>query len=334
MYLLVEFSVAVLPIIVFLFSMWMLDSFQLIGFKEILLTIFYGFIIAGLTVLIHNQLVQFFELDKRTLSQLIAPFTEESLKLLPVIILMKKHQVGFMIDAAIYGLCIGAGFAIIENIYYLNSIENASIIIWIVRGFGTAVMHAGTTAIAAIISKDIIDTKNWSGYLPFLPGLLAAALIHGLFNLFILPPTTSALIIILILPALFYSVFKKSEEHTRNWLGTGLDSDMDLLQIVMSGEISDSKIGIYVKSIQEKFEPITVGDIICYLRVYLELSIKAKGVLIMKESGIDLPPDPVIEAQFEELKYLDKQIGTMGKIAIQPLLNTKSADLWQLSLIK
>ena len=64
MYSLLEYSVAILPIIVFLFSMWMLDSFQLIGFKEILLTIFYGFLIAGVAVLFHNQLVQVFELDK------------------------------------------------------------------------------------------------------------------------------------------------------------------------------------------------------------------------------------------------------------------------------
>ena len=49
-----------------------------------------------------------------------------------------------MIDAAIYGFAVGAGFAFIENIYYLHSLEHHKIVVWIIRGLGTAVMHGGT----------------------------------------------------------------------------------------------------------------------------------------------------------------------------------------------
>lgn len=330
----VEFSIAILPIVIFLFGMWMLDSFQLIKTKDVVLTIFTGFIIAGLAVLLHGGILSYTGIERATLSRFIAPVSEEILKFIPVLYLIVTRRVGFMVDAAIFGLAVGAGFAIIENLYYLNAIEATSLITWFVRGFGTAIMHGCTTAIAAIISKDLYDTKDWPTFFVFIPGYLLAVVLHGLFNMFILPPTTSALLITITLPPVLYLVFKKSEGHTRSWLGTGLDSDMELLQILLAGNISETRIGRYFQSIRDKFPPVVVGDIICYLRVYLELSIKAKGILIMKENGVELPPDPHVEAQFEELEYLEAQIGKIGILAIQPLLKINNTDLWQLSLMR
>jgi len=109
---------------------------------------------------------------------------------------------------------------------------------------------------------------------------------------------------------------------------------MEILRILMAGGISQSKLGNYLNTIQERFSPAVTGDIICYLRIYLELSIKAKGILIMKENGFPQKPDPEIEAQFAELQYLEKQIGKTGKLAIQPLLKLNNSDLWQLSMMR
>ncbi|MDR9416192.1 MAG: PrsW family glutamic-type intramembrane protease [Gracilimonas sp.] len=334
MYAVLEFSIALLPMVAFLVCMWFFDSFELVKKREVLYAILTGFLVAGAAILMHNGLLSFYSLERSTLSRFIAPFTEEILKFVPVIYLIKTKRVGFMIDAAILGFAIGAGFAIIENLYYLNALTDASLLTWFVRGFGTAIMHGGTVAVAAIISKDLFDTKKWLFLIPFIPGFLFAVILHGLFNMFLLPPMTSALLIIIVLPPVFFTVFKKSEAHTRSWLGTGLDSDMELLKILLAGNISETRMGSYIKSIQEKFPPTVVGDIICYLRIYLELSIKAKGILIMKDSGLELPPDPKVEAQFKELEYLEKQIGTTGKLAIQPLLKISNTDLWQLSLMR
>ena len=216
----------------------------------------------------------------------------------------------------------------------MRNLSDPGLVTWFVRGFGTAVMHGGTTSIAAIISKDINDHKRWVPHLVYIPGFGAAVLIHALFNQFLLPPVTVTLLIVTLLPPMLYLIFKKSEENTRTWLGTGLDSDMEMLRMLMAGNISQSRIGSYLHSIENKFSGEIVGDIICYLRIYLELSIKAKGILIMKENDFDLPPDPEVQAQFEELKYLENNIGKTGKMAIQPLLKLNDRDLWQLYLLQ
>jgi RsiW-degrading membrane proteinase PrsW (M82 family) len=329
-----EFGVALLPMITFLFGMWMFDSFKLVKKRELVFTILLGFIVAGVAILVNSGIMETSGISRRDFSRFIAPVTEEVLKLLFVVYIIRANKVGFMIDAALMGFAVGAGFAIVENLYYLSVLSEAGLLTWFVRGFGTAIMHGGTTAIAAVLSKDFYDTKEWPDFLKFMPGLAAAIVIHSLFNMFILPPITSTLLIVLILPPVFYTIFKRSEEHTRNWLGTGLDSDMELLKILVAGNISETKMGAYIKSIQDRFPPLVVGDIICYLRVYLELSVKAKGVLIMKENGFELPPDPAVEAQFKELEYLDDQIGKTGKLAIQPLLKINNTDLWQLSMMR
>ena len=334
MQVIIEFSVALLPMVIFLLTMWYLDTFQLIKKKFLLSTVVIGCITAGLATLVNDFITIHYSVDRLTLSRFIAPFTEEFLKLIPILLLFRQRRIGFMIDSAILGFAIGVGFALIENIFYLSVLNNTSLITWFVRGFGTAIMHGGVTSIADIILKIISDTKSWNIFFTFLFGYLSAVIIHAVYNLFLLPPITTAIITILSLPIIYYVIFNKSEEFTRSWLGVGLDNDMELLKLLMAGNISETRVGKYISTIQNSFQPLVVGDIICYLRIYLELSVKAKGLLILKDSGIELEPDTSTIAQFKELEYLETQIGKTGKLAIQPLLNLKDTDLWQLTLIK
>ena len=46
---------------------------------------------------------------------------------------------------------VGCGFALIENLYVLWNAPDAGLATWVVRGFGTAIMHGGATAIVAVI---------------------------------------------------------------------------------------------------------------------------------------------------------------------------------------
>lgn len=334
MQVIIEFSVALLPMVFFLITMWYLDTFQLIKKRFLFTTVVIGCFTAGLATVINDYITINYVVDRLTLSRFIAPFTEEFVKILPVILLFRQRRIGFMIDSAILGFAIGVGFALVENIFYLSVLDNTSLLTWFVRGFGTAIMHGGATSIAAIVIKIISDTKFWNIFIIYLSGYLSAVFIHALYNLFLLPPITTALITILSLPIIYFVIFTKSEELTRSWLGVGLDNDMELLKILMAGNISETRLGKYISTIQNSFQPLVVGDIICYLRVYLELSVKAKGLLILKDSGIEIEADSSTIAQVKELEYLDTQIGKTGKLAIQPLLNLKDTDLWQLTLIK
>ena len=66
---------------------------------------------------------------------------------------MRTRRTGFLTDAAILGFAVGAGFATVENIYYLRIFPDAPWLVWAIRGLGTAVMHGGASAIFAVLRQ-------------------------------------------------------------------------------------------------------------------------------------------------------------------------------------
>ena len=113
----------------------------------------------------------------------------------------------------------------------------------------------------------------------------------------------------------------------------GFDADTELLELINSGEFSTSKVGMYLHSLKEKFEGPIVVDLLCYLRLHTELSIRAKGLLMMRESGFTNKAGEVTRAKLEELNFLEYSIGVTGKLAIKPFLRMSQKDLWQFYML-
>jgi hypothetical protein len=153
------------------------------------------------------------------------------------------------------------------------------------------------------------------------------------FNHFYVSPNLTTVLQLLVLPVFFVGVFHLSELRTRDWLGVGFDSDAELLELIHSGRLSDSRIGSYLEQLKRRFEPTTVADMLCLLRLRLELSIRAKGILLMRQAGFSPEPDPELEAHFAELRYLEHAIGHTGLFAMAPFFHFSDRDLWQYHML-
>jgi hypothetical protein len=241
--------------------------------------------------------------------------------------------VGFVVDAAIYGFAIGTGFAFFENIYYLPVHPNPTIWTWIVRGFGTALMHSGTTAIFAMISRTLDNRATAVRLWTLLPGLAAAIVLHSLYNQFLVAPLLATALIVLVFPYIFMFLFQRSERETRGWVGSGFDTDQELLRVMRAGQVSDTPVGLYLKGLRTSYPPEVIVDMMCLLRLRAELGIKAKGILLMREAGFEADPDPSLPAKLEEMRYLEQSIGRTGMRALKPFVDTNAQDLWQLNLL-
>jgi hypothetical protein len=237
------------------------------------------------------------------------------------------------VDASIYGFAVGTGFALLENAYYLGSIPDTHLVVWLIRGLGTAVMHGGTTSIFGISSQLLAEFKSPKQMLIFMPGLLTAIVLHSLFNHLFFSPVFSTLVTLIVFPLLIFVAFEKSEQSLQNWLEVGFDADTELLELMNSGRLSESKVGKYLQSLREKFSGEVVMDLLCYLRIHLELSLRAKGILMMREAGFDAAPDEEMRSLFQEMKYLERSIGKTGKLALLPFLHISGKELWQLYMI-
>jgi RsiW-degrading membrane proteinase PrsW (M82 family) len=318
------------PVACFLGALMALDSYKLVKLHRVLAILAAGAALAAISYFINGGLLEA-GLSFKALTWYVAPVVEELLKAAVVVLLIRLHRVGFLVDAAIAGFAVGTGFAMVENLLYLRIAPDATLGAWMVRGFGTAIMHGGATAIFGVMSLSMAEED--ASPAAFLPGFLVAVALHSAFNHFFFSPLVSTVGIAVLLPALLQLVFARSEKAVGSWLGTGFDADTEMLELINSGRLSGSPVGRYLHDVKEKFEGPVVADLICYLRLHTELALRAKGILMMRENGFEVPVDEATREKFAEMRYLEKSIGPTGRKALQPMLHMSHKDLWQLHML-
>lgn len=330
---LVRAPIGLLPALMFLFALLCLDSYKLVKFRTVSWVIGAGGMMTVIAFFLNGVLLEGSSVDFSVFSRYVAPLVEETLKGLIVVFLFRSNRIGFLVDSAIMGFAVGAGFAVVENLYYLYAGAQLNVGVWIVRGFGTAIMHGGVTAIFAIVSHALTERNMKINPLLYLPGLAAAVCLHSLFNHFVLPPIAMTLGNLAVLPPLLYAVFRKSAAHLHEWLELDFDTDAGLLEQINSGDFATSKIGRFLNDLRSRFDGPVVVDMLCYLRLYTELALRAKGVLLMRENGLEVPVGERTREKFAELDFLERSIGKTGVLAMRPFLQMTRKDLWQLNVL-
>jgi hypothetical protein len=266
-------SVGLFPVLIFLGVLVYLDSYKLVRFRVVLAAIAAGGMAALASYFVNALILNLTDMTIVMFARYVSPLVEEALKGLILVYLIRKHRIGFPVDAAIFGFAAGTGFAMIENLHFLGVLSDKPFAVWIIRGFGTAIMHGGAVAIFGIVAHTLSEEKQSTGMDVLAPGFLA-------------------------------------------------------------GNFSESKVGRYLTSLREHFKPEVMIDLLCYLRLHVELSMRSTGMLMLRESGFDAEPNPEVQGMLEELRFLEKSIGRTGRMALKPFLRLSSRDLWQLYMLE
>ena len=334
MELLLALLLGLVPVILFLASLRAMDSHQLTPVRRVAIVIFAGMGAALISLFCNSLLRDFGLTSSATFTGFVAPAVEELVKGAVVVALFRAHRVGFLVDAAILGFAVGAGFALTENLYLLLAGPPMSEGVWLIRGLGTAVMHGGVSAIFALMAQRFTERSLRLNLVFFLPGLVVATVLHWAFNQFYLSPLLHTIVVLTVLPVLLVFVFRKSAGDLHAWLQLDFDSDADLIRQIDSGELRDTNAGRFLADIRARFPGHVVGDMLCYLRVYTELALRAKGLLMMRQHGLAAEPDPEVRDMFNELRYLRRSIGRIGVLALRPFLHFDRKDRWQLTVLE
>src|SRR5271163_3609925 len=164
-------TLALLPVLMFLAALRVLDSYKLVSLRTVVTALAAGAAAAAICYGINTVIFRQLHEDQYA-NQYIhfgAPVVEELAKAAFWIFLIASARVAFMVDSAICGFAIGAGFALVENVSYLQVLGGRSFGIWLIRGFGTAVMHGGVAAIGAFVSVYLSESRRWRGVRRFAP---------------------------------------------------------------------------------------------------------------------------------------------------------------------
>ncbi len=333
--LLTRAPVGLLPVLIFLVVLVYMDSYKLVGLRTVLWVILAGALLPVAGYWINGYIIAELGWDLPTYSRYAAPIIEEGMKASVMIFLFRTNRIGFLVDAAILGFAVGAGFGVVENFYYLYLASDAHIAVWVVRGFGTAIMHGGAMALFGIMAQTLTERSMKINPLLYVPGFIVAITIHSVFNHFIaMSAIYTTLGTLIVLPPILLLVFQKSAKSMHEWLEVDFDEDALLLEQINSGAFVESKIGRFLEDLRQKFDGPVVVDMLCYLRLYTELALRAKGVLMMRENGLDTPVGERTRAKFEEMHYLENSIGKTGILAMRPFLQMTRKDLWQLYVLE
>src|SRR5215467_10664941 len=321
-------SLALLPVLLFLAGLVQLDGYKLLRLRMMLVLVFAGAVAAGISYLLNNLAYAHYSGSFAAYSRWVSPWIEEALKAALLVFLIRTRRVGLPVDAAIAGFAIGTGFALVENLYYLMSRPHTALPVQVIRGFGTA-------AVLAMISNTLYERRPSGGLYLLLPGYVAAVALHTGYNYLLVRPALATLATLLVLPFVIYLVFDHSERILRKWIEVDLDSDVELLQSISAGRFLASKSGRYLQALRDRFRGEELADMLCYLRVHGELAVRAKGLLLLRETGMPEPPlDAETRGRLAELEQLERAIGKTGLLALRPLMMATGKEIWQLTLLR
>ena len=330
------FAVSLIPIIVYIIFIYKIDHFALISIKRLLLLALIGM----LTALACFGL---FLLTDRVISgksaDIIHPVIEELVKSIPLLILAFRKRIAFFIDSVICGAAVGGGFSFLENIFYLVLGDSVDLSTGLFRGLEVALIHMGCSAIiAAGMMMVVRQTERKRSRMPMstndiikTTALFVVALAFHIFhNTFQFTPIMQFFWVLAVMIGMIAVVYFYDIDMTHRWLDKGLDMQINLLRSIEGGHLLNTPTGTFLESVKELFPPNVYFDIICYVRLLIELSVAAKTRFMLHEVGMDEPLEAnkkeLYMSQFVELGELEKNIGPSAKMTIAPIVKLSPAD--------
>ena len=184
--------VGLAPVLAFLGALVALDSYKLVALRTVVVVVALGVAVAVVAYFANGAVLDATGIARTTLARYVAPVIEEVAKAAVVVLLVRANRVGFLVDAAILGFAVGTGFALVENLQYQRLAPDAGVGVWIVRGFGTAIMHGGVTAIFAMASVAMLERER-GGAAAYGPALALAVVLHSAYNHAFVSPLASML---------------------------------------------------------------------------------------------------------------------------------------------
>ena len=331
----IDWSLALVPVLMLTAAFIWLDVFKLVSFRETV-----GLLLAGGASAIVAYPLSGYFLDTLPIgfsnySRFAAPWIEEALKAVVVIGLFRINRIGLTLDAVIMGFAVGAGFSVVENVFYLVRFPELAAPVWIVRGLGTAVMHGTTAAVLAAIAHRLAvrelhhEARNFHFRLWwFVPAYLAAVAIHTLFNQFPSQPLLAMLVTTLVAPFALMAILRFGTTKARQWLAAEEEAHRALLEKLKAGAFPDRPGWRRIEELVERAGPQT-GALIREYVIVLTRLILAEEEVLLQQSEDTHRVETDGRALFKRLHDLRRELGSVTIHAVTSLLPFSRSDYWE-----
>jgi RsiW-degrading membrane proteinase PrsW (M82 family) len=336
-----HWGLALIPVLVLLAVFDWLDAFELVNIKEILVLLLLGGIAASLSWPVSGRLLDTLPIGFSNYSRFVAPWIEEAIKGVMIVALFRMNRIGYKLDAVIAGFAIGAGFSVVENIIYLLRFPDYGAGTWLVRGFGTAVMHGATLAILAAIAHQLAEREHrepasdfdfhlwW-----FVPGYLVAVALHTAFNQFPDRPLVAMLGAIIVAPLALIAIFHFGTREAERWLVAEMADHRAALEALRDGRWPIGASGEKIAALAGRLDPEGAKRIRRYWELQTWLVAEAEETMMEEATGDAELNSAEVRAALAELDGLKRALGRSTLAALQALLPFSRNDQWEVAELR
>ena len=336
-----HWGLALVPVLLLLAVYVWLDVFKLMSLSEILVLLILGGIAALVAYPVSGRLLDALPIGFSTYSRFVAPWIEEAIKGLVVVGLFWFNRIGYKLDAVLSGFAVGAGFSVVENIFYLWLYPDYGAGTWMVRGLGTAVMHGTTLAILAAIAHEFAEREMREAAgdfkfnpLWFVPGYLIAVGLHIAFNQFPDRPLIAMLGAMLVAPIALMAIFQFGTSEAHRWLVAESAEHRAQLDALRSGNWPDGPAGQKIAALAGRVDPETAKRIRRFWELQAWLVLEAEETLMEEAAGEVAIEFDQARAALAELDGLHRAIGKSTFTAMKAQLPFSRNDYWEVSELR
>ena len=327
---LINGMLGLLPVIVFLAILIQLDAFKLVRFGFVLRLVAAGAGAALISYIVGRVIIEQFGVAADDFTRFLGPVLEEIMKALIVVILIRTYRIGFALDAIIAGFAIGAGFAILENYFYLRVIGDENAATWVVRGFGAAIMHGGATSIFAVLTILLTPQDRTGNILRVLIGIAAAIAVHVAFNHFRAYPVMSTVVTMSSLTLVLAFAVMRSQQSLDKLLEVDFPYYRQLLDELQTGALGKHPIGKTLASLKTRLAPSETAEIIEYVTLHTKLVLFGEEILAAQAKGDEIKISDATRDNLARFHYLDERLGSMVRLLLKGQLRFSRKEFFQL----
>jgi RsiW-degrading membrane proteinase PrsW (M82 family) len=336
-----HWGLALLPVLALLAAFVWLDAFKLMSLREMILLLGAGAIGALLAWPVAGRFLDALPIGYSNYSRFVAPWIEEAIKAAIIIILFRLNRIGYKLDAIISGFAIGAGFSVVENLIYLVRFPDYGAGTWLVRGFGTAIMHGTTLAVLAAIAHEFAERETREAaadfdfsLMWFIPGYGVAVALHTAFNQFPDRPLVAMVAAAIVGPIALIAVLNLGTAEAHRWLAAECDEHRKQVEILRSGRWPQGPAGQRIAALAGRVDSEAAKRIRRYWELQAWLVAEAEETLMEEAAGKAEFDPAAVRAALAELEGLRNALGRSSYAALSALLPFSRNDHWEVAELR
>lgn len=329
----ISIVIALIVPVIFLFLLRTFDLHKTVKFNFNITTLVCGLFAYWLAAQINPWVQVSTGLGWDQIARFVAPVVEELLKAAILIWLVNRADFNYVVDGALYGFGAGIGFAIIENLEYIQRASaEAALILAIARVFSTNLMHATSSGlIGTALAFHRGDKNKARGLLIILGGYLIAIVFHGVFNAMV---NSSILLVFAISygvigAGLIWFVIRNGMTAQKEWVGEKLG-----MEDRVTKEETRAVTGIativetLIAPFKERFGDEKVSLVRDLMYKQAEMGIKRKLLDATPSPTKRKEVEEIIQGLYKEMEILRKQIGMYPMMFVREVYLGQEIQLW------